>query len=94
MQRIDLIVKMGPVCSGVTPDSLNLPFEPLEPARLVIHAIPEGPHHLSESIHFGGQVVESHVKVVSQVGGVTIVHPLGCGFGSIGGPGNMDAHAL
>lgn len=56
-----LIVKVSSVSARIIPDALNLHLQALEPARLVAHAIPECPHHLSEGIHLGGQVIEAHI---------------------------------
>lgn len=56
-----LVIQMSSVSARIIPDALNLPLQALEPARLVAHAIPECPHHLSEGIHLGGQVIESHI---------------------------------
>ena len=61
MQAGYLVVKMSSVSAGIIPDPLNLLLQALEPARLVAHAIPECPHHLSEGIHLGSQVIEAHI---------------------------------
>ncbi len=55
------VVKVSSVSTSVIPHALNLPLQALEPARLITHAIPKSPHNLSESIHLGGQVIESHI---------------------------------
>lgn len=55
------VVKMSPVSTSIIPHALNLPLQALKPARLVTHAIPKSPYNLSESIHLGGQVIESHI---------------------------------
>lgn len=56
-----LIVKMSSVIARIIPYALNLPLQALEPTRLVAHTIPERPHNLSEGIHLGSQVIESHI---------------------------------
>lgn len=56
-----LVVKMSSVSARIIPHPLNLPLQALESARLVTHAIPKSPHNLSESIHLGSQVIESHI---------------------------------
>lgn len=56
-----LIVKMSSVIARIIPDALNLLLQAMEPTRLVAHTIPECPHNLSEGIHLGSQVIESHI---------------------------------
>ena len=85
---------MSSVSTGVIPHALNLPLQTLKPVRLLTNTIPECPHNLSEGIHLRGQVIEAHIQVVSQIGGVVVVHPLGCGFGSISGTRDMNTHAF
>lgn len=75
MHRIYLIIYVSTVCPGVIADALNLPLEPLNAARLIGDTLPERPHGVSENIHLLSQVIESHIKVISQVDGVVIVHP-------------------
>lgn len=55
------VVKVSSVSACIIPHTLNLPLQALKPARLVTHAIPKSPHNLSESIHLGSQVIESHI---------------------------------
>ena len=89
-----LVVKMSSVSTGIIPHTLNLPLKPLKPVRLPTNTIPECPHNLSEGIHLGSQVIEAHIQVVSQIGGVVVVHPLGCGFGGVSGTCDMSTHAF
>lgn len=56
-----LVVKMSSVSARVISYAFNLRLQALKPTRLVTHAIPKRPHNLSESIHLGSQVIESHV---------------------------------
>lgn len=94
MQAGYLVVKMCSVGTGVIPHALNLPLQTLKPVRLLTNTIPECPHNLSEGIHLGSQVIEAHIQVVSQIGGVVVVHPLGCGFGGVSGTRDMSTHAF
>lgn len=94
MQAGYLVVKMSSVSAGIIPDPLNLPLQTLKPMGLLTNAIPECPHNLSEGIHLRSQVIEAHIQVVSQVRGVVVVHPLGCGFGSVSGTRNMNTHTF
>lgn len=94
MQAGHLVVKMSSVSTGVIPDPLNLPLQALKPVRLLTNTVPECPYNLSEGIHLGSQVIEAHIQVVSQIGGVVVVHPLGCGFGSVSGTRDMNTHAF
>ena len=94
MQAGHLVVKMSSVSTGVIPHALNLPLQTLKPVRLLTNTIPECPHNLSEGIHLRSQVIEAHIQVVSQIGGVVVVHPLGCGFGGVSGTRDMNTHAF
>ena len=53
MQAGYLVVKMSSVSTGVIPDTLNLPLQPLKPVRLLTNTVPECPHNLSKGIHLG-----------------------------------------
>ena len=55
------VVKVSSVSACIIPHTLNLPLQALDPTRLVAHTIPECPHNLSEGIHLGSQVIESHI---------------------------------
>lgn len=35
-----LVVKVSPVSTGIIPDTLNLPLQALEPARLIHNTLP------------------------------------------------------
>lgn len=94
MKAGHLRVEVSPVSPGVVADTLNLPLEPLNTARLIGNTLPERPYGVSKNVHLLGQVVESHIKVISQVDGVVVVHPFRGGFGGVGGPRNVDAHAV
>lgn len=61
VKRLDFAVEMRAVSPSIIPDTLNLALKALKPTRLVAHTIPECPHNLSEGIHLGSQVIESHV---------------------------------
>lgn len=61
MQAGYLVVKMSSISAGIIPHALNLPLQTMKPVRLLTHAIPERPHNLSEGIHLGSQVIESHI---------------------------------
>ena len=93
MHRINLIIHVSPVSPGVIADSLNLPLKPLNTARLISDTLPERTHGVSKNIHLLSQVIESHIKVISQVDGVVVVHPFRGGFSSVRSPHNMGAHA-
>ena len=94
MKAGHLRVEVSPVGSGVIADTLNLSLKPLNAARLISDTIPERPHGVSKNIHLLSQVIESHIKVISQVDGVVIVHPFRGGFGSVRSPSDMDTHAV
>ena len=94
MKAGHLGVEVSPVSPGVVADTLNLPLEPLNTARLIGDTLPERPHGVSENIHLLSQVIESHIKVISQVDGVVVVHPFRGGFGGVRSTGDMDAHAV
>lgn len=94
MKTGDLGVEVSPVSSGIIADTLNLPLEPLNTARLISDTLPERPHGVSKNIHLLSQVIKAHIKVISQVDGVVIVHPFRSGFGGVGSPRDMDAHAV
>lgn len=89
-----LVVKMSSVSAGIIPDPLNLPLQTMKPVGLLTNTVPECPHNLSEGIHLRSQVIEAHIQVVSQVRGVVVVHPLGCGFGSVSSTRNMNTHTF
>lgn len=89
-----LRVEVSSVGSGVIADTLNLTLEPLNAARLISNTLPERPHGISENIHLLSQVIESHIKVISQVDGVVVVHPFRSRFGGVGSPRDMDTHAV
>lgn len=89
----DLDVEVCPVCASIIADTLNLTLQPLNAARLISDALPERPHGVSKNIHLLSQVIESHIKVISKVDGVVIVHPFRGGFGSVRSPSDMDTHA-
>ena len=94
MHRINLIIRASPVGPSVIADTLNLPLEPLNAARLIGNTLPERTHGVSKNIHLLSQVIESHIKVISQVDGVVIVHPFRGGFGGDRSACNMDTHAV
>lgn len=94
MHRINLIIHVSTIGPSVIADTLNLPLEPLNAARLIGNTLPERPHGVSKNIHLLSQVIESHIKVISQIDGVIIVHPFRGGFGGVRSPRNMDAHAV
>lgn len=94
MKARHLFVKMRSVSARIIAHTLNLPLKTLKPARLLTNTIAQRPHSLRESIHLISQVIESHVQVVPQVRRVIIVHPLGCGFGSIRSPSHMNRHPV
>ena len=87
-------VEVSPVGPGIIADTLNLPLKPLNAARLIGNTLPERPHGVSKNIHLLSQVIESHIKVISQVDGVVVVHPFRGGFGGVRSPRDMDAHAV
>ena len=87
-------VEVSPVGPGIIADTLNLPLKPLNAARLIGNTLPERPHGVSKNIHLLSQVIESHIKVISQVDGVVVVHSFRGGFGGVGSPRDMDAHAV
>ena len=87
-------VEVSPVDPSVIADTLDLPLEPLNAARLIGNTLPERPHGVSKNIHLLSQVIESHIKVVSQINGMVVVHPFRGGFGGVRSPGNMDTHAV
>ena len=89
-----LRVEVIPVSPSVIADALNLPLKPLNAARLIGDALPERTHGVSKNIHLLSQVIESHIKVISQVDGVVIVHPFRGGFGGVCSPRDMDTHAV
>lgn len=89
-----LRVEVSSVGSGVIADTLNLPLESLNAARLISDALPECPYSIGKNIHLLGQVIESHIKVISQVDGVVVVHPFRGGFGGVRSPRDMDTHAV
>lgn len=89
-----LRVEVSPVSPSVIAYTLNLPLEPLNAARLIGNTLPERPHGISENIHLLSQVIESHIKVISQVDGVVVVHPFRGRFGGVSSPCNVDAHAV
>lgn len=94
MKAGHLRVEVSPVSPGVVADTLNLPLEPLNAARLIGNTLPERPHGVSKNIHLLSQVIESHIKVISQVDGVVVVHPFRGGFGGVSSPSDMDTHAV
>lgn len=94
MKAGHLRVEVSPVGPGVIADTLNLPLKPLNAARLIGNTLPERPHGVSKNIHLLSQVIESHIEVISQVDGVVIVYPFRGGFGGVGSPRDMDAHAV
>lgn len=94
MHRINLIIHVSPVSASIIADALNLPLKPLNAARLIGDTLPECPHGVSKNVHLLGQVIESHIKVISQVDGVVIVHPFRGGFGGVRSPSDMDTHAV
>lgn len=94
MKAGHLGVEVSSVDPSVIADTLNLPLEPLNAARLIGNTLPECTHCVSENIHFLSQVIESHIKVISQVDGVVIVHPFRGGFGGVRSTGDMDTHAV
>lgn len=89
-----LRVEVSPVGPGIIADTLNLTLKPLNAARLLSDTLPERTHGVGQNIHLLGQVIESHIKVISQVDGVVVVHPFRGGFGGVCSPGNMDTHAV
>lgn len=94
MHRINLIVYVSPIDPGVIANTLHLPLEPLNAARLISNALPERPHGVSKNIHLLSQVIESHIKVISQVDVVVVVYPFRGGFGGVGSPCDMGTHAV
>jgi len=90
----DLGVEVSPIGPSVIADALNLPLEPLNAARLIGDALPKRPHGVGKNIHLLSQVIESHIKVISQVDGVVVVHPFRGGFGGVRSSGDMDTHAV
>ena len=94
MKAGHLGVEVSPVGPSVIADTLNLPLEPLNAARLIGNTLPERTHGVSKNIHLLSQVIESHIKVISQVDGVVIVHPFRGGFGGVRSACNMDTHAV
>ena len=94
MKARHLRVEVSPVSPGVIADALNLPFEPLNAARLIGNTLPERPHSVGKNIHFLSQVIESHIEVISQVDGVFVVHPFRGGFGGVRSTGDVDTHAV
>lgn len=94
MKAGHLRVEVSPVGPGVVADPLHLPLDPLNAARLIGDTLPERTHGVGKNIHLLSQVIESHIKVISQVDGVVVVHPFRGGFGGVGSPCNMDAHAV
>lgn len=94
MHRVNLIIHVSPIRPSIIAYTLNLPLEPLNATRLISNTLPECTHGISKNIHLLSQVIESHIKVISQVDGVVIVHPFRCGFGSVRSAGNMDTHAV
>lgn len=94
MKAGHLGVEVSPVCPSVIADTLNLPLKPLNAARLISNTLPKRPHGISKNIHLLSQVIESHIKVISQIDGVVIVHPFRGGFGGVRSTGDMDAHAV
>lgn len=93
MYRINLIIYVNPIRPSVIADTLNLPLNPLNAARLISDTLPKRPHGVGKNIHLLSQAIESHIKVISQVDGVVIVHPFRGRFGGVRGPHNMGAHA-
>lgn len=89
-----LRVEVSPISPSIIADALNLPLKPLNAARLISNTLPERTHGVSKNIHLLGQVIESHIKVISQVDGVVIVHPFRGGFGSVRSPSDMNTHAV
>nr|DAE82174.1 MAG TPA: hypothetical protein [Caudoviricetes sp.] len=89
-----LRVEVSPVSPGIIADTLNLPLKPLNAARLIGNTLPESTHGVSKNIHLLSQVIESHIKVISQVDGVVVVYPFRGGFGGVRSPRNMDTHAV
>lgn len=94
MKAGHLRVEVSPVGPGVIADTLNLPLEPLNAARLIGNTLPERTHSIGKNIHLLSQVIKAHIKVISQVDGVVIVHPFRGGFGRVSSPRDMDAHAV
>lgn len=94
MKAGHLGVEVSSVDPSIIADTLNLPLEPLNAARLIGNTLPERAHGVSENIHLLSQVIESHIKVISQVDGVVIVHPFRGGFGGVRSACNMDTHAV
>lgn len=94
MHRINLIIHVSPICPRIIADTLNLPLKPLNTARLISDALPKRPHGVSKNIHLLSQVIESHIKVISQVDVVVIVHPFRGGFGGVRSPCDMGVHAV
>lgn len=87
-------VEVSPVHPSVIADTLNLPLKPLNAARLISNTLPECAHGVGQNIHLLGQVIESHIKVISQVDGVVVVHPFRGGFGGVRSAGDVDTHAV
>lgn len=94
MYRINLIIHVSPIRPSIIADTLNLPLKPMNAARLISDALPERTHGVSKNIHLLSQVIESHIKVISQVDGVVIVHPFRGRFGGVRSPSDMDTHAV
>ena len=94
MKAGHLGVEVSPVDPSVIAYTLNLPLEPLNAARLIGNTLPERTHGVSKNIHLLSQVIESHIKVISQVDGVVVVHPFRGGFGGVRSPRDMDTHAV
>lgn len=88
-----LRVEVSPISPDIIADALNLPLEPLNAARLISDALPERPHSVSKNIHLLSQVIESHIKIISQIDGVVIVHPFRGRFGGVRSPRDMGTHA-
>ena len=94
MHRVNLIIHVSTVSPSVIADPLTLPLEPLNAARLIGNTLPERAHGISKNIHLLSQVIESHIKVISQVDGVVVVHPFRGRFGGVCSTGDMDTHAV
>lgn len=94
MHRINLIIHVSPIRPSIIADTLNLPLKSLNAARLISDTLPECPHGVSKNIHLLSQVIKSHIKVISQVDGVVVVHPFRGGFGGVSSPCDMDTHAV
>lgn len=94
MKAGHLSVEVSPVSPGVIADALDLPLKPLNAARLIGDTLSERTHGVSKNVYLLSQVVESHIKVISQVDGVVVVHPFRGGFGGVRSPHNMGAHAV